>query len=97
MNTEIPELRTLGERLPDQGARRVGEEHLAAVPDAGDAAGAVNMESDVALGAEAGIAGVHAHPDPDLGVVRPRLAGERALGGQGGRDRAGRRREGDEE
>ena len=97
MDTEISELGALGERFPDEGARRVGEEHLAAVPDAGDAAGAVNVESDVPLGAEAGLAGVHAHPDPDLDVVRPRLAGERALRGNGGRDRSGRRWKGDEE
>ena len=38
-----------GSASADQRARRVREEHLAAVPDAGDAAGAVHVEADVAL------------------------------------------------
>ena len=65
--------------------------------DARDAAGAMDVEADVALGPDARLAGVHAHSDAYLGVVGPRLRGQRALRGDGGGERAGRGGKGDEE
>ena len=57
----------------------------------------MHVEADVALGPEARVAGVHAHPDTHLGALRPRFGRQRALRGQGGGDGAGRRGKGDEE
>ncbi len=71
--------------VAEQFARRLGHEHLAAVPCRGDPRPAVDTESDIALTAHRRLARVDAHADTQLSVVGPRMLGEAELA----RDRAG--------
>ena len=70
-------------------ARR--DDDLAAVAGGGDAGGVVHVDADVVLGvawraavAKPPLALVEAHPDAERRLGRPRLGGERPLGGDGG-------------
>jgi hypothetical protein len=53
------------ERRVDQIARRLREENLAAVPHGGDARSADDVDTDVAVVGQRGLAGVNANPDPE--------------------------------
>ena len=64
---------------PHQGGGGLGEQNLAAVAAVGDAGGAVDVHADVALFDQPGLAGVQAHADAHLGVVRPGLGGQLLL------------------
>ena len=79
-----PRLRsaTPGGSDPDDPIRRgLREQDLAAVAGAADPGRPMDVGADVlAVGVERPVAGVEAHPDPDLGAVRPGLGGEVALG-----------------
>ena len=55
-----------------QGERRLGQDHLPAMPGGGDPRGAVDVEADVAIGTDHAATGVQAHPDADRVTGRPR-------------------------
>ena len=80
----------------ERGGRR-REQDLPAVPGGADARRAVDVDPDVALLADDGLAGVDAHADAELGPVRPVMARERLLRRDGGRDRVLRAAEAVEE
>ena len=73
-----------GQRVGDEGRRRLGQDDLAAVPDGGDPSRAVDVEAAVVVAARMGLAGVQAHPDADRDAVRPGLGRERPLRVDGG-------------
>ena len=56
------------------------------MPGGADPRRAMDVDSDVALLTDDGLAGVDAHADAELGPVRPVMARERLLGRDGGRD-----------
>jgi hypothetical protein len=62
-----------------QGRRGAREQHLAAVPRVADPRRLVHRQADVAVRADARLAGVQAHPDANVDVVGPLLLGERTL------------------
>ena len=88
-----PRLRsaTPGGSDPDDAIRRgLREQDLAAVAGAADPGRPMDVGADVlAVRVERAVAGVEAHPDPDLGAVRPGLRGEVALGVDRGGHAAG--------
>src|SRR6266571_6501528 len=61
--------------LLDELARLPREEDLAAVPGGAHAGDTVDVESDVALVDEGGLAGVDPDPYPDVRSVRPGVVG----------------------
>ena len=75
----------------DEVARRLRQEHLAAVPGGGDPRRAVDVDPDVALVGHDRLARVEPHADADRSVA------ERRLPVGGGGDRVGCARERDEE
>ena len=87
MFTEVAEV----EVAVEQGARRLGDDDLAAVASCTDPGGAVNIHADVALVRQPRLARVQSHADAD----RPRS--ERALGFRRGGHRVGGAGENDEE
>jgi hypothetical protein len=97
MLPEVTQLDAFRQAILDQHPGRIGEEHLPAMADAGDAAGPMHMEADISVRADAGLAGVETHADPHRDVGRPWLGGEPALRGRGGGHRPGSGGEGDEE
>jgi len=64
-------------------ARRMRDQHLAAVSGGGNARGSVHIDTDVVLAGDDGLAGVDAYADAN------RAVGERALRSLGGGDGAG--------
>jgi hypothetical protein len=90
---EVAQARPVVEEDP----RRLGEQHLAAVPRGHHARGVVDVEPDVATVHEPRLAGVQAHADAQLLVARPRVLCERALGRLRPGGGVARRGEGDEE
>ena len=94
---EVAQLDAVGEGVLHQRAGRVRQQHLPAVRDARDAAGPVDVEADIGLRRQAGLAGVQADADPHLGVLGPRLRRQRTLGVDRRRDRGRCRRERGEE
>ena len=87
----------VGRWVADDAFRRFGREDLAAVRDSRYPGCPVDVEARQAVADALGLAGVEAHPDTDLRVVRPRLGRERALSGHGRRDCGLRAVEHDEE
>ncbi len=79
------------ERTPDlgrhEGVRRPRQDDLAAVADGRDAGGAVDVEPAVVVPGKVRLAGVQAHPNPNLAVVRPAMGVEGALAVDRGIDR----------
>jgi len=57
------------------------------VAGGGDAGGPVDVDPQVVVAPEPPFAGVHPHPHPQGAAVRPRVRGERPLGGDRGPDR----------
>jgi len=96
MLAEVAQLDLLGKSPTDQGAGGVREQHLSPVRDIGDAAGAMDMEPDVSIGPDAGLAGVQAHAHADGDARRPGLRVQRALRRDGRGHPARRRGEHDE-
>jgi hypothetical protein len=82
-----PVLAEVGQLALDKRARRLREEHLAAVPGGGDPRRQVDVRADVALPAAVRAPRVQAHPHPD------RAGGQCLLAVAGGRERRGRGRE----
>lgn len=62
----------IGERIGDEGGRRVGHDDLAAVASGRHACGPVHLEAAVIVAGEVGLAAVQAHPDLHADTVRPR-------------------------
>jgi hypothetical protein len=71
VDAEIGERRAGREPVPDQGGRRLRDQDLAAVRDAGQPGGAVDVQAHQAGHGSGGLAGVDAHPDPDVLPARP--------------------------
>jgi hypothetical protein len=67
------------ELLLHELARRVRQQHLAAVAGRADACGTVDAEADIALAADGRLPRVQTHPHLHLGAVRPLLHCESAL------------------
>jgi len=61
---EIAEAHPLRQRLFDESTSRVREEHLAAVTGGGDPRRTVDVDAQVVVSAEDGLASVHPHPHP---------------------------------
>ena len=87
MPAERPEGPARNGPVPDDVARRLRDEDLPAVARRADAGGDVDVEADVALVAELGLAGVDADAHAHDAVRGPRLALDRALEPDRGRDR----------
>ncbi len=83
--------------VAEELARRLRDEHLAAVPGSGDPRRTVHTETYVAFSADRGLAGVNPHADAELGAVRPRVLREPALAGDRGGHRILGTAEADEE
>ena len=81
--TEIDDLRAPGQVGREQCARRLGDEHLAAVGSASDPRPADDVEPEVALFPEGGFAGMQTHSNLDLGFSRPALGAEPQLSCEG--------------
>ena len=94
---EVAQLDAVGQGVLHERAGRVRQQHLPAVSDARDAAGPVDVEADVGLRRQAGLAGVEADADAHLLVFRPCLGRQRPLSVGRRRDRGRCRREGGEE
>jgi hypothetical protein len=80
--------------------QRVGclrDEDLSAVPGSADAGSTVDGQAEVAVGGDRGVAGVDAHPHPDLESAGPVLLEQGALGGGRRQDGVLGTREDDEE
>src|SRR6185436_5519811 len=71
----------------DERARRIGQQHLAAVSGRGDPRRTMDVEADVVVTAESALAGMEAHPHADDRRLRPRHRGEPTLRLGGCRDR----------
>ena len=84
---EVDDRDALRQVVPEQRARRLREQDLAAVARRADARRADDVEAEVALVADGRLAGVQAHPHPHLGALGPVVCAESALG----RNRAGDR------
>ena len=82
---EVDDGHALGKLVPEQSPRRLGEEDLAAVPCGADARRADDVEPEIALIADRGLAGVQTHPHAHRLLLGPRVIGEGALSS----DRAG--------
>jgi hypothetical protein len=68
----------------EEGVCRGREQDLAAVPGAGDACRAVNVDADVRPTAQLSFPRVQTHPNLDLDVARPALRREPSLALDGG-------------
>jgi hypothetical protein len=86
-----PVLPEIGEVRVDEGRGRRRQDHLAAVTCRGDSRSEVDVVPDVTLVGHERSPGVQTHPDLD------RSGSERLGESGGGRQRSGRRREGEEE
>ena len=84
---EVDDRHALRQVVPEQRARRLREQDLAAVARRADARRADDVEAEVALVADGRLAGVQAHPHPHLGPLRPGVRTESPLS----RNRAGDR------
>ena len=83
------------DRIPQLGGERprdVADQHLAAVAGRGDPRRPVDLEPQVVVAGDLGLAAVDAHPDAHRPGV-PFVARERSLGRHGGTDRGRRRPE----
>ena len=85
------------EALVQQRPGGLREQHLPAVRGRHHPRGVVDVQPHVVAPDDARLAGVQAHPHPDLGVRRPGVLGERALALGGRSSRVARRGEHDEE
>ncbi len=81
---EVEDAGALRQVVPDQRARRLREEDLAAVARRADPSRADDIEPEVPLLADRGLTGVQPHPHPHGGAVGPLVCLERALGRDGG-------------
>ena len=86
-----------GSERADERARRVREQHVAAVPRGAEPGGADDVEAEVPLAADRRLAGVQPHPHEDGAAVRPVVRGVGALHLDGRLDRVAGAREGEEE
>ena len=73
-------------------ARCLGQQHLPAAPDGGDARGTYDVEPGIALVTDGRLAGVQAEPQTDRYALRPRLVLVRALDLDSRRHRVARAR-----
>ena len=73
MLPEIPEAHLVGHRRADQRVGRFREEDLAAMAGGADPRRAVHIDADVARPRAQRFARVQAHPDPNVGALRPRV------------------------
>ena len=83
---ELDLAHAVGQRARHERGGRRGQQDLPAVAGGADPRGAMDVDPDVALLSDDGLAGVDAHADAELGPVRPVVARERLLGGDGGGD-----------
>jgi hypothetical protein len=80
---EITEGHTIWELRFDEASRRVGQQHLSAVPRRGDPGCPVHIYPDITCATELPFAGVQAHPGFYPATLRLRRGGKRTLGGDG--------------
>ena len=74
-----------------------GDQDLPSMADRGDARGTMDLDADVVAVADDRLTDMQSHPDADLGVRRPLLAGQRTLAFGGGEQCLSRAGERDEE
>ena len=97
MGTQVAQGHAIREHVLDERPRRRRQEDLAALRQAGDAGGPMDVQARVTVTAEASLAGMQAHPDPHRRVIRPVRLGHATLSGDGGRDGLrGHRKDGEE-
>jgi hypothetical protein len=94
---EVPERDVARQLVGDQLARGAGDQHLSAVAGRADPRGAVDVQPDVVILSDLGLAGVDADPHADVDTRGPTLGSERPLRAHRGGDRVARPRERDEE
>ncbi len=94
---EVDDRHALRQVVPEQRARRLREQDLAAVARRADARRANDVEAEVALVADGRLAGVQAHAHPHLGPLRPGVRAESPLSRNRAGDRLRCAREGVEE
>jgi hypothetical protein len=65
--------------MRDKIARRLGKEHLPAVPGRADACSSVDVQTNIATGSDRGLTGVQCHAYTDLDSLRPGVSRDGAL------------------
>ncbi len=83
---QVAKAHALGQILSHEDACGIGQQDLPAVSGGRDPGGTVDVDPDVVVAAEAPLASVQAHPDPEAGAVRPGCGMQLALGAGGGLD-----------
>ena len=86
VRAEVEQLRAGRKAAFSERPRRPGEEDLATVAGGCDPRRPVHVHADIAVAADAALAGVHADPDADADIARPCFGGEVALDGDCSRD-----------
>ena len=94
---EVPERDVARQLVGDQLARGARDQHLSAVAGRADPRGAMDVQADVVIVSDLGLAGVDADPHADVDTLGPALGRQRPLRAHRGGDRVARPREGDEE
>jgi hypothetical protein len=79
VHTEIRQVRAGRKRIAHQGGGGLRDQDLTAMPDGGQPGGAVDIQAHQAGRGPSGLAGVDAHPDPDLLPARPGMCRQRPL------------------
>ena len=70
---EVPERDVVRQLVGDQLARGARDQHLSAVAGRADPRGAVDVQTDVVVVSDLGLAGVDADPDADVDTLGPTL------------------------
>ena len=94
---EVEHRHAVRQDVPEQRARRLRDQDLAAGARRGDARGADDVDPEVALVADVRLTGVEPHADTHLAPVRPGVLAQRALRRDRRRDRVARPWEREEE
>jgi hypothetical protein len=94
---EVDDLGARRRVVPEQRARRLRHQDLAAMTGGADPRGAHDVQPEVTLLADRRLAGVQAHPHAHDRVLGPPMLGERLLRGDGRGDGVARTAEGIEE
>jgi hypothetical protein len=95
--TQVPQGHVGNRIVTEQLARRLRDEHLAAVPGRADASRTMDAEADIPLAADRRLAGMDAHAHQKRCSLRPRVLAEASLARNRSRHPVLRTPEGDEE
>ena len=80
MQSEVFQRQPGWQRVIHQRAGGFGNEHLPAVPSTRHPCGAVDVEAEIFIADEGGLAGVYADPNAHLAAIRPLVRMQRLLG-----------------